>query len=189
MKLSTLYVIGLFLLSVAAGSPLSAQSDTTRVDTTANDLSLDSDAAEGEGDGTDAFVMTKSPVAAVLWGIIPGGGQFYTEQYWKIPLFVLPIAGLTGLAIHNESKRAEFAQVVDTAAVGTTTYSNALTWRQTYQDRRDLSIAIAGGVWILSLVDAYVGAHLYDFDVGDSLASGRIYADPIEGRVGVAVVW
>ncbi len=136
-----------------------------------------------------SFIMTKDPVVAILWGVIPGGGQLYTEQYWKIPLFVLPIAGLTGLAIHNESKRKEFDRQAESASLGSAEYSTAIAQRQTYQDRRDLSIAIAGGVWILSLVDAYVGAHLYDFDVGDSLASGTIYLDPASTRVGVALTW
>lgn len=135
------------------------------------------------------FVMTKDPVLAVLWGIIPGGGQLYTEQYWKVPLFVLPIAGLTGLAIYNESKRAEFDQQASLLTPGTAEYSRAVSQRVAYQDSRDVSIAIAGGVWVLSLVDAYVGAHLYDFDVGDSLASGRIYVDPLSSRVGIALTW
>lgn len=138
---------------------------------------------------TNEFEMTKSPVAAVLWGLIPGGGQVYTEQYWKVPLFALPIGGLGAWAYYNETKRAEFADEAAAIGEGNDGYADAVALMRSYRDRRDLGIAFTSGVLILSMVDAYVGAHLFDFDVGDSLSSIHLYPDLQRGGIGLAYRW
>ena len=149
----------------------------------------ESNSAESDSAATNEFVMTKSPVAAVLWGVIPGGGQVYTEQYWKVPLFALPIGGLGAWAFYNESRRSEFADQAALLGVGNDGYDEAVASMKTYRDRRDLGIAFTAGVLILSMVDAYVGAHLYDFDVGDSLATLKLYPDLESGGIGLVYRW
>ena len=40
-------------------------------------------------------------------------------------------------------------------------------WREYYRDNRDMSAFYLMVVYMLSAVDAYTGAHLYDFNVND----------------------
>jgi hypothetical protein len=43
--------------------------------------------------------------------------------------------------------------------------------RESYRDDRDLNVAYFLAVEMLGMIDAYVGAHLFDFDVGDDISS------------------
>ena len=63
--------------------------------------------------------------------------------------------------------------------------------REFYRDNRDVNIAYFIGVQILSMIDAYVGAHLFDFDVDNSEEglSSRLYVDPAQARVGLLMQW
>ena len=44
--------------------------------------------------------------------------------------------------------------------------------REAFRDRRDMSGVIFFVAYGLAAVDAYVGAHLYDFDVSENLSLG-----------------
>ena len=47
--------------------------------------------------------------------------------------------------------------------------------RDFYHDERDKFAWFLGALYVLNIVDAYAGAHLYDFDVSPELAlDGRI---------------
>ncbi|MGE3799878.1 MAG: DUF5683 domain-containing protein [Candidatus Kapaibacterium sp.] len=135
------------------------------------------------------FVMTKSPTTALLWAIIPSGGQVYTEQYWKVPVFLVPIGALVGLGIYNNGRASDYNDQLQTLTKGSLDYNATLANREQFRDNRDLSWAIAGGIYLLSFVDAYVGAHLFDFDVGDSLSSIEIYPDFEHNGVGISARW
>lgn len=142
-----------------------------------------------EESGSKEFVMTKSPTMAIVYGIIPGGGQFYTEQYWKVPLFAVPICALVGVGIYNHGLYRDNADLMKTLDPNSGDYALAKSRRNTYQDRRDLSLGIGGVVFLLSLMDAYVGAHLFDFDVGDDLSSVYLFPDAGRNGLGVGVRW
>lgn len=171
-------LILLLLLALSAGAvEVVAQADTTR--------------SGDDSTATTDFVMTKSPTAAVLWGLLPGGGQVYTEQYWKVPLFLVPIGTFVGFGLYYNGECNRFddeALALGSAAPG---FSLAIANRENARDNRDVMYAFAGGIWILSLVDAYVGAHLFDFDVGDSLSQRqlRLFPDPVAGGIAVSYSW
>ncbi|MCB0713844.1 MAG: hypothetical protein KDD67_16065, partial [Ignavibacteriae bacterium] len=135
------------------------------------------------------FVMTKSPTTALLWAIIPSGGQVYTEQYWKVPVFLVPIGALVGIGIYNNGRASDYNDQLQSLTKGSAEYNVTLANRELFRDNRDLSWAIAGGIYLLSFIDAYVGAHLFDFDVGDSLSSIEIYPDFEHNGVGISARW
>lgn len=169
------------LLLVISGL-MAAQGDSTRVDTLTSEAS-----AQQSG-----FSMTKSPTAAVLWGLIPGGGQVYTEQYWKAPLFAVPIGTFLGFGIFYDRECRRFDdQLATIDPSDEPSRRTAIANRESARDNRDVMYAISGGIWVLSLIDAYVGAHLFDFDVGDSLAirTVRIYPEFDNPGIGIALTW
>ena len=118
------------------------------------------------------FVMTKSPWTAVaLSAVLPGLGQFYNESYWKIP-----IIGAIGVyfgyeIIRNNNKFLEYRDKYAQSQTDSNTSGNQIfkTYREFYRDQRDLFIIYFGILYLVNLFDAYVDAHLYDFDVSDEM--------------------
>jgi len=118
----------------------------------------------------------KSPLTAVaLSALLPGAGQVYTEQYWKVPL----ILGLGGYWIyewkHNNDRYREFRGLYTASLDSSPPEGNPryLSLREFYKDQRDSFTWYLGILYLLNVVDAYVGAELYDFDVGPDLSSAH----------------
>jgi len=117
---------------------------------------------------TAKFVMKKSAWGAVLRSaVIPGWGQIYNESYVKVPV----IWGFLGYFIYewknnNDSYKnyrdLYSASLVDNPLSPNSSYLNA---REFYRDQRDLFAVFIGLVYLLNLVDSYVDAQLFDFDV------------------------
>lgn len=109
------------------------------------------------------FVMQKSPWGAVLRSaVIPGWGQFYNESYWKIPV----IWGLTGWFVYNWiDTNNEYIENRDLYAQ--TNQNIYLLRRDFYRDQRDNFAIYLALTYILTLVDAYVDAHMFDFTVSE----------------------
>lgn len=109
-----------------------------------------------------------------LSAALPGAGQVYTGNYWKVPV----IWGLGGYWIYEwtsnnklyKQYRDEYNQsLVDSPPNGD---NQLLTLREAYKDQRDSFAWYLGLLYFLNVVDAYVGAELYDFDVGPDLGAG-----------------
>jgi len=121
------------------------------------------------------FVMTKSPWTAVaLSAVLPGLGQFYNESYWKIPI-IGAIGGYFSFEIvRNNNKFLEYRDKYVQSQTDSNTSGNQIfkTYREFYRDQRDLFIIYFGILYLVNLFDAYVDAHLYDFDVSDEIKVG-----------------
>ncbi len=115
------------------------------------------------------FVMTKSPLGAVgRSAILPGWGQFYNESYWKIPVVWGVLGWFTYLYVENNKLYKKYGDLyLDSLEneKGNTYYRNA---RDLYRDERDKYALVLGISYLLNLVDAYVDAHLFDFDVTEN---------------------
>ncbi len=146
----------LFLfVSIGNVSELYAQNDTTKKES------------------TSSYVMSKSPTTA-LWRslALPGLGQIYVESYWKAPIFFAATGTLVYLIIDNQINFADYDKRLQAMSKMDINYSLTKSYREYYRDNRDMSGFYLMGVYILAAVDAYVGAHLYDFQVDDNLAMG-----------------
>ena len=113
-----------------------------------------------------AAVPKRSPALAVaLSAALPGGGQFYTGNYLKAGAFAGAL-GYIGLRYLKEDRAAKSAE---------TPYD----WWNHDAYRRDYKWWFIG-VWLVSMADAYVDAHLYKFDEQSepdlSLKAGPGYA-------------
>lgn len=120
--------------------------------------------------------MKKSPWGAVLRSaIIPGFGQFYNESYWKIPV-VWGALGYLGYLWSDRNDlyktyRDLYSQSLISDPDGIDEYYKQ---RENYKDQRDLVAVFIGLTYFLNLVDAYVDAHLFDFDISEGNNISRI---------------
>lgn len=124
-----------------------------------------------------------SPKTAVLMGIIPGGGQIYNKKYWKLPIVYGGMAGLGYFMVSSGTRfqcyRRAYREATDTLAstnfhcrfdLDSVSTGDLLILRNRYQNQFELSSIIFAGFYVLTVVDAYVDAHFYYFDVSDDLS-------------------
>ena len=120
--------------------------------------------------------LTKNPTTAVLLSLpLPGLGQFYNEQYWKIPIFTGTCLFTGYLFFKNNADFNTTSDLYDAAIEGgadDTVLDRLLGQREAFRNNRDLAGMLFLTAYILAAVDAYVGAHMFDFDVGEDLTIG-----------------
>ena len=114
------------------------------------------------------FVMHKSPWGAVLRSaVLPGFGQFYNESYWKIPvIWGIGAWFVYGWIQNNDEYVTNKNLFIET---GQETYKSQ---RDFYRDQRDNFTIYLVLLYLLNLVDAYVDAHLFDFNVDEDFLTG-----------------
>lgn len=142
----------------------------------------------------DSTTWRPDPMRAVWMGaIIPGYGQIYNRAYWKLPIVYGAFMGCIYAITWNNTMYADYKEayrdiLTDTDGTktsyldilpegytvemmgGKSTYTNTLKNKQnTYRRYRDISIVATVLVYALSLVDAYVDAQLFDFDISPDL--------------------
>lgn len=137
-------------------------------------------------------VWTPNPTKATwLALVIPGGGQIYNRKYWKLPIFYGGFAGCAYALTWNGKMYKDYSQAYKDAVnqkwesssitdllppgyvdkVSKTQLTETLRKRKdTYRRYRDLSIFAFIGVYLLSVVDAYVDAELSNFDITPDLS-------------------
>ncbi|MEO8447617.1 MAG: DUF5683 domain-containing protein [bacterium] len=123
------------------------------------------------------FKMKKSPWKAVTYSaIIPGAGQFYNHSYWKIPV-IAALGGYFGYEfIKNNNRYIDFKEDYRNSQTQQNPNGNQqfLALREFYRDQRDNFIIYYVILYVVNLIDAYVDAQLYDFDVSDKIKIGVI---------------
>lgn len=118
---------------------------------------------------TTGFTPAKSPLGALLRSaVLPGLGQYYNESYWKIPI----IAGVGAWFVYNYADNNHKYQ--DYLALYRDT-GNRIYYinREFYRDQRDLFAIYLGILYVANLLDAYVDAHLFDFNVQEDFFRNR----------------
>ena len=125
--------------------------------------------------------------------VIPGGGQIYNRKYWKLPIFYGGFAGCAYALTWNSKMYKDYTQAyqdimsdnpnndsyMDFLPAGYTQedVQNRLDYYQelfrkrkdVFRRQRDLSIIAFIGVYLLSVIDAYVDAELSNFDISNDL--------------------
>ncbi|MES2373672.1 MAG: DUF5683 domain-containing protein [Bacteroidota bacterium] len=118
--------------------------------------------------------------------LIPGWGQAYNKEYWKIPIVygILAIPVATYIFNNNYYKKTKFAyearfqqQNGDTSLVPfidpeltTLSISSLQNYRNSFRRDRDYSVLWILLAWGLQVADATVFAHLKQFDVSNDLS-------------------
>ena len=118
--------------------------------------------------------------------VFPGGGQIYNRKYWKLPIVYGGFVGCTYALNWNNKMYKDYSQayldIMDDDP-NTKSYEDFLPMNSSisgqeerfkeifrkrkdiYRRQRDLSIFCFIGVYLLSVIDAYVDAELSDFDI------------------------
>jgi alpha-glucosidase (family GH31 glycosyl hydrolase) len=163
-----------FTLTVLFTFFLSFQVFSQEKDTVIADISTDSTFLYIEG-GIEQIDTTvneplkvKSPTKALMFALVlPGLGQAYNEKYYKIPI-VWAALGAAGYAIvYNTRQYEEYS-------IKYINDKSTLNERYLKYTRRnmELSYIVAIMVYGLQILDAYVDANLYSWDVNDNLSMG-----------------
>lgn len=119
--------------------------------------------------------------AAFYSAVLPGLGQIYNRQYWKLPLVYAAIGISTGVFIFNMDKYTEFrnAYRARVANLNNPDYIDPYPrysgedlkyLRDAYRQYVDYSVLVFVAAYALQIVDATVFAHLRQFDISDDLS-------------------
>ncbi len=122
---------------------------------------------------TDRYPL---PGKATLYAILlPGLGQVYNGEAWKVPVYWGVIFGGVHFFMLNRTNYIRFRDIyreatdTETAYTGPISKETALYYRNVYREYRDYSIlAIAAG-YLLQIIDANVFSYMHDFDVSDDI--------------------
>lgn len=122
-----------------------------------------------------------SPQKSLIFSaVLPGLGQLYNHQAWKIPIVYAGL-GAGGYYIYNNySEMRKFKQEYlyrvnhegHTNLQGYESYpdQNIYNLYESYNKSFQLGIFIELAVYGLNLIDAYVFGHLFDFDISDDIS-------------------
>jgi hypothetical protein len=131
--------------------------------------------------GVKKAIYGKARTAAILSVAIPGAGQAYNRQYWKMPLVYAALGGLGYWAYNNNKNYKKYSNGLraayktgnpDSTAYVNTRYSTGqlITEKNQYKKSRDLALILCGLAYLLNIIDANVSAHLKTFDVSNDLS-------------------
>lgn len=135
--------------------------------------------AETKVDSVAVVAPQHSPTKALLWSLIPGGGQIYNGQAWKLPIIYGVIGGLGYLAVSNYNSmkmfKDDYLHRVQHGGEWTiekyASYPNSSIYNLYQQHNKNfqLFVMLTAVAYTLNLIDAYVFGHLYDFQMDDNL--------------------
>lgn len=173
-----------------------AAPDSTGVGGVAADTSemvqvVDSIMRDAEGQTSRPKFVPDPQRALWLALILPGAGQIYNRKFWKLPIFYGGFLGCTYALMWNQQMYKDYSQAYSDIMdddPNTASYLDMLppnydisgmedrfktifkNRKDRYRRWRDLSVFAFVGVYILSVIDAYVDAQLSDFDISKDLS-------------------
>ena len=140
----------------------------------------------------DLTTFRPDPIRAMwLALVLPGAGQFYNRKYWKLPIVYGGFLGCIYALSWNGQMLSDYSQAyldIMDSDPNTKSYEKMLppnyniagkeerfkgifrSKKDTFRRFRDLSIFAFGGVYLLSVIDAYVDAELSTFELSRDLS-------------------
>ena len=125
---------------------------------------------------TDSINILAPAKAAFYSAVLPGLGQIYNKQYWKLPLVYGAIG--TGLYFYNLNVteynrfRTAYFNRLNGLPDEFPMYSTDVLIRaqKIYRRQRDTAVLLTILAYVLNIVDANVSAHLKQWNVDDNLS-------------------
>ncbi len=127
---------------------------------------------------TPKKVFSPHPQRAALYALIPGGGQVYNRRYWKLPIVYGALGGLYYYASFNQSEYRRFKTAYQKELLGeehefsslNLPASVLLNIRNEYRKTMEEGYIFMSLAYLLSIAEAYVDAHLRNFDINEDLS-------------------
>jgi len=192
-------IVVLFILLMSAGIQAQEPFDSTRLTTDTLSLQpklIVKKYVVLIPDSLKPKAFKPDPLKVVWMGaIIPGFGQILNRKYWKLPIVY---GGFLGCAYaitwnsgkyqsyktayrditDNDPNTNSFIQIIpkgytiDSPGIGGISQwtKTMQTKQEVYRRYRDLSIIASIGYYAITIVEAYVDAQLYDFDISPDLS-------------------
>lgn len=117
------------------------------------------------------------PGKATLYSLlVPGLGQIYNHETWKLPLYWGIMAGGVHFYFLNRTNYLRYQRIYremtddDTSNDGPISAQRALYYRNVFRRYRDYSVLTILGGYLLQVIDANVFSYMHDFSVTDDLA-------------------
>ena len=129
-------------------------------------------------DGVISYQPSKWPHAgkATLYSIlVPGLGQIYNHEIWKLPLYWGGLA--SAYHFYHENKmnyerfRIMYIKYCDEPGYSTVyTKDQVLYYRNIFRRYRDYSILAMAAVYLIQIIDANVFSYMHNFEVDDNIS-------------------
>ena len=189
--------------SIATADSIAAENKKKLLEMTSAPVLKDSEVpADSLKKEIDQKIWGPNPTKATwLALVIPGGGQIYNRKYWKLPIFYGGFAGCAYALTWNSKMYKDYSTAYKDAMNGNMQSSSITDLlppgykisetqlkellrkrKDTYRRYRDLSIFAFIGVYLLSVIDAYVDAELSNFDITPDL-SMKVEPAVIDNRI------
>ncbi len=169
------FVLNFFYLQSMSSQEVT---DTVRIDT----LNIDApETKEKKGS-----IFAGRPGKSLLFSlVVPGAGQIYNKSYLRVPVVWAAVGGLGYLMIHNtkvyQFRRDLYISKIDNSAppenppkgeadLLTQSAASVRSNRDSANSAKQQAIVGFALVWLANGVDAFVDAHLKDFDMDEDLS-------------------
>jgi len=120
--------------------------------------------------------IPNQPGKATLYSILlPGLGQVYNHEAWKIPIYWGALIGSGHFWATNNKNYQRYRNIYRKASDPEIAYDGpvkaetALYYRNVFRRYRDYSILATVAFYVLQIVDANVFAYMQDFEVSDDI--------------------
>lgn len=147
-------------------------------------------------DGVISFKSDREPLparASIYSALLPGLGQAYNGDYWKIPIFYGGFTVSIYCWAFNQTQYKRYRNMYIDAMSENSTYTGSLStddmiwYRDKFRRYRDYSIIATAIIYVLNIIDANVFAYFSDFDVSDDItlkvSPGIIENIPPNGKI------
>ncbi|MFA6945220.1 MAG: DUF5683 domain-containing protein [Pedobacter sp.] len=118
--------------------------------------------------------------AAMKSLMLPGLGQIYNKRWWKVPLVYGGFLGIGLVFEFNQRnykvflKEAQFRELnpgkTQNPLYSGYTNEGIIAIKDAYRRDRDLSVLAGLGFYAITIIDAYVDAKFFRFDISDELS-------------------
>ena len=131
-------------------------------------------------DGVVCYKSDKKPDpgrATIYSALLPGLGQIYNGELFKVPIYWGCLLGSTHFLLTNNTNYVRFKRIHNEATSTDPSISSqvpisgetAKWYRDVYRRYRDYSIVTTIAFYVLQIIDANVFAYMHDFEVDDDI--------------------